>query len=350
MRTGINISLTIWDQETDPYDHDQLAANWDAVDNHDHTSGKGLAISTGAIAANAVTTAKIAANAVTNTQLAGTSVATANIQNGAITEPLLAQGIFDGIFPLGVVTPWFRPNSGFAVPAGFVIATGQTLTSSEHSWATSGASVTIPDLRNHFILGADANNSGDGGSNVSPGEDVVSGSNTKNIEHTHSVSAHSHTNSAHSHAIGAHVHGIGSDGDHVHGISQDGNHVHTFANGFTPSSRKNALPIGLQVLAELNEVVNNNLFSVYLPGYTSSSTDSFTPMDNSGTHNHSGATADAGTHNHSGVTGSNSAANTDSQVVVMSSTALTTNTSTGLATDFRPNFVGLLYIMKVLNT
>jgi hypothetical protein len=39
MRTTTNLGLTVWDQGTDPFDRNQLAANWDAVD-ADYTRGR----------------------------------------------------------------------------------------------------------------------------------------------------------------------------------------------------------------------------------------------------------------------------------------------------------------------
>lgn len=55
-----NMSLLIWNQGTDQYDHAQLANNWAKVDEHDHTSGKGIQIPTGGIADGAITSPKIA--------------------------------------------------------------------------------------------------------------------------------------------------------------------------------------------------------------------------------------------------------------------------------------------------
>lgn len=36
------MGLTVWDQLNDPYDHQELEANWVAIDDHDHTPGKGV--------------------------------------------------------------------------------------------------------------------------------------------------------------------------------------------------------------------------------------------------------------------------------------------------------------------
>ncbi len=58
--TTPKMSLSVWNQLTDPYDHAQLADNWSKVDFHDHTPGRGVLIPTEGIADGAVTAAKLA--------------------------------------------------------------------------------------------------------------------------------------------------------------------------------------------------------------------------------------------------------------------------------------------------
>lgn len=60
--TSPKMGLRIWDQLSDPYDHDQLADNWSKVDFHDHTPGRGVQIPTEGLADGAVTSAKLAAS------------------------------------------------------------------------------------------------------------------------------------------------------------------------------------------------------------------------------------------------------------------------------------------------
>lgn len=57
--TAPNMGLKIWNLLTDPYDHSQLASNWAKVDQHDHTTGKGVPIPTGGIAEGAISTEKL---------------------------------------------------------------------------------------------------------------------------------------------------------------------------------------------------------------------------------------------------------------------------------------------------
>ena len=60
MITTPNLGLKVWNLTTDPYNSGQLADNWARVDEHDHTSGKGKQIATGAIADNSITSNKLA--------------------------------------------------------------------------------------------------------------------------------------------------------------------------------------------------------------------------------------------------------------------------------------------------
>jgi hypothetical protein len=63
-----------------------------AVDNHDHSSGKGKPISTLGIADLAITGAKIADLAITSNKLNTDAVTTAKVLDAAITTPKLADG------------------------------------------------------------------------------------------------------------------------------------------------------------------------------------------------------------------------------------------------------------------
>lgn len=59
-RTTSKMGLRVWDTLNDPYDHDQLADNWAKVDQHDHTSNRGVQIPTDGLADGAVSAAKLA--------------------------------------------------------------------------------------------------------------------------------------------------------------------------------------------------------------------------------------------------------------------------------------------------
>ncbi len=93
--TTPNMGLRRWDQPADLFSYTELANNWTAVDNHDHTPGKGLQIPTAGIAnlavdsaklaSDAVTTAKIAAAQVTGVKVAGNTLTAANMGRDADT-------------------------------------------------------------------------------------------------------------------------------------------------------------------------------------------------------------------------------------------------------------------------
>ncbi len=82
--TTTNMSLTSWDSSSDYFNHSELAANWDSIDNHDHTSGKGVQIPAGGLANNAVTGATIANNAVTSAKIAADSVDITHLASASV--------------------------------------------------------------------------------------------------------------------------------------------------------------------------------------------------------------------------------------------------------------------------
>lgn len=82
--TTTNMSLTAWDLTSDYFNHSELVANWEAVDAHDHTTGKGVQIPAGGLANDAVTGNTIADNAVTAAKIAANSVDAAQIVDASI--------------------------------------------------------------------------------------------------------------------------------------------------------------------------------------------------------------------------------------------------------------------------
>lgn len=105
-----NMNLVKWDSVSDYFSHAQLAANFQAIDDHDHTSGKGTQIGYGGLGAlsvgaselrtdavieakiqdSAVTTNKINNLAVSSGKLASSAVTTAKLATGAVTSPKVA--------------------------------------------------------------------------------------------------------------------------------------------------------------------------------------------------------------------------------------------------------------------
>jgi len=205
--TTPNMGLISWDLLSDPYSHTQLAANFNTLDSHDHTPGSGLIITTPAIEDLAVTTEK----------LADSSVRTVKIADDNVTKAKMDR-IY--VHPLGSIMPWWRPNSFSAIPVGWVVAKGQTLTSLEHDFA-GGGSITLPDLRNKFLLGADTEATGTSTSE-SPAISQAGGSHQINISHNHTINPHTHTVPEHNHTVNAHSHTVPG---HSHNL-QSHKHVH----------------------------------------------------------------------------------------------------------------------------
>jgi hypothetical protein len=95
-----NMGLREWNVGTDPFSYTELFANWDKIDAHDHTTGKGVQIPSGGIANLAVTSGKIAADAIDATkildgsvgvnELAANSVTTAKVLDANVTVAKLA--------------------------------------------------------------------------------------------------------------------------------------------------------------------------------------------------------------------------------------------------------------------
>lgn len=98
--TSTKMGLSVWDQPNDRYDHNQLADNWNKVDFHDHTLGRGVQIPTEGIADGAITNVKldpsvvitIPDNSVTSAKIAAGAVQTADISDLNITTSKLADG------------------------------------------------------------------------------------------------------------------------------------------------------------------------------------------------------------------------------------------------------------------
>lgn len=331
MITTPNMGLTEWDLSSDPYDHSQLAANFGAIDIHDHSSGKGVKIGTAGIQNGAITNALLAANSVNGS----------NVVDGSITLTDLAPGTLTGLIPLGVTASWWRPSGTVSVPTGWVIPIGQTITSGNHGFDLGSGpgvgSITVPDLRNTFILGADTSGTGTGPS-TPPAIGAAGGANTRDLRHTHNAPNHTHTVAPHAHTVNSHSHAVSN---HSHGIPNDvikwpddvGTPVDLAVRSVFCSNGSltvSSLPAGLEFA-----FIPNNI-------HTSGQPNEQVPTN---THNHSGNTS-----NSSGVT-------TDAQSPGTSTTGLTTDPATGVtgnpntdfsAVDLRPKFVGLLQIMRVL--
>lgn len=90
--TSPKMSLRIWNLLSDPFDHDQLADNWSKVDQHDHTPGRGVQITTEGIADGSIINTKLGPLSVGTAQLADLGVTTGKINDLGVTTGKLADG------------------------------------------------------------------------------------------------------------------------------------------------------------------------------------------------------------------------------------------------------------------
>lgn len=273
------MSLTAWTESDDPYSHTQLANNWNLVDLHDHSSGKGKQIPTGGLADHAVTTIK----------LAEPCVGTTNYIDNSITVEKLSTALLDALSPLGVVQWFWRPSGstddiwgdGRASNKLFELCDGRSVVAADHDLSVGGT-IVLPDLIGKFLYGGVEGDIG-----------VLGGASSVSLAHTHAVNSHSHTVAAHAHAVAA----------HSHAISADGAHSHLFVGGRLLHSRRNA-PItadGAGDPLQFDDVASNtrtfSLQSVYVAGFNADANggtyDDDAPMDSSANHAHGAATGDS---------------------------------------------------------
>lgn len=163
----------VWPEDTDRYNHIELAQNWEKVDEMIGVHPDG-----------------------------DTWPPTTGVDGGlyAIIDTL--QG---SILPIGMMLAWNRPSVAIPLPIGFAICDGTTLSAANHDFP-GGGNITLPDLRNRFIIGADQSKTiGQAGVTITdpeintsqgaPGPSGVGGSNTATLSSS-SMPAHTHGGSS----------------------------------------------------------------------------------------------------------------------------------------------------------
>lgn len=85
MRTTVKMGLASWDQPTDKYNYAQLAGNWQVVDFHDHSPGRGVPIPAAGLGAGSVTANAMASGAVGAQNLSPSLASDLGINAGANT-------------------------------------------------------------------------------------------------------------------------------------------------------------------------------------------------------------------------------------------------------------------------
>jgi hypothetical protein len=302
----LNMGLTAWDQGDDPYDHGQLANNFQKIDTHDHASGNGTQIPSGGLKDRSVTTTKIALQAVTGAELSDNSVSNAKLQNNSVDDDKLATDavttdkiadnavtadkIDPTFLPVGTVLMWGLTD---ALPGGgWEIMDGRPWSSIPNAMGyTTG---NIPDMTNRFPLGAALSGTGTG-TTTPPVRNATGGSHSTDLSHTHAVSAHTHS------------------------IANGGLHNHLFINGNGELQDLHLHPVATPTaMTALGTKV-----AAFVGGY-------LIEPDSTGIYDVVMETT--GSHNHGGATGSAGGGNTDSQLTTL---------------DKRPRFTGLLFVMRV---
>ena len=324
-----NLGLTVWDLDSDPYDPDQLANNFYAIDAHDHGANGGAPITGTAfpdgsisgtkVSDSSITSAKIVDGTITGADIANGTITGANILNGTITGADMADGTITmgkleaNVLPVGTTILWYRPNGSVSLPSGWEILDGRAWSGIPNAWGVTTGN--IPDMRNKFPLGAALSGTGSG---VTDPPDIgqVGGAMTKSLAHSHAVTAHTHT-------VAGHTHTISSDGSHKHTYTAQVYDVNNNPTGSTYETdahqRGSASPS-----------YQGNRQSLYIPDvnrYEYYGEEVTVPMSNAGAHTHGGATGSTP------LTTSSDASTTDSQLGTV---------------DVRNAHVGFLYIMRVL--
>jgi microcystin-dependent protein len=347
MGITVNMGLTTWDLPNDFYSHTQLAGNFNALDAHRHVPGEGQRIPTGGIADLAITTAKIGPDAVTpdkipnasitQQELAKPSVGNPELFDNAVSGTKIADGTISAskvdstISSIGDVKMWYRVNASISPPVGWEICDGR-------SWASIGNNLVgpggtfwntgnIPDCRGKVVMGAATTGTGVGPTQP-PDIGQTGGSNTKNLQHTHTTT-HAHTVNAHTHIVDSHQHGGATDAQ--------GSHAHTFAGGHTIYTRENAFFAPITVRDVNTFARSNTLESLYAAGvgYGSPTVGGPVGMDAAGVHAHNIATDFRSPGTSPASPGTNSVA------------AVSDNGTFTTAEDIRNAYVGFLLIMRV---
>jgi hypothetical protein len=161
MRNSRKGRFKVWDRSQDAFNGEDLVYNFDALDEliggADGTSGSSTTSGYNGYADSWLGLGDSVPASVN--KYPGTTNSGYENQTGRRTLYSVISGLNHNDVPLGTVISWWRPTQSVAIPDGWVPCDGRSIIASEHSFAVSG-SITIPDLRNKFVLGADASVAG----------------------------------------------------------------------------------------------------------------------------------------------------------------------------------------------
>jgi hypothetical protein len=252
-------------------------------------------------------------------------------RNNALDLTALAPDVGRQMKPIGEIFTWWRPVDTIPLPTGSEICDGRQIPAANHDFVNADGTkynqtITLPDMRNKFIIGADVlksdgagSNNGDGSTafNVvnpnAPGIRGTGGSNTvKNLQHSHQF---------------GHTHGIPGQTTGVAPADRSLAHAHSsgsmYAGGTNTSNSSVTIGAAVQGLAGGVQVER-------FPHLHS--------FPNLGIGGGTGGEASPDHYHYNSV----SAVTTNSQ-----STTTTDAGTMSSSVDMRPQHVGLLMLMKV---
>ena len=220
--------------------------------------------------------------------------------DGSLDLDALGAAIMRQVVPIGTVLDWWRPDNTVAVPAGFEIADGHLVLAANHDFGTGG-DINVPDLRNKFKLGANIAN-----------PDAAAGTLADTAAAAPGIRG---SGSSHVVTVPSHYHGKGTIS-----VSASGAHGHTDSGHSHPPGSGNSF-------ATLS-AANQHPFTAPFPGgYGGSDTNTAAAsavISSNNTHAHTSG-------NFAGSVGDTAGVNGDAAIT----------------TDGRPQYVGLLQIIKV---
>ena len=164
-----NLSAPVLGDDKDTYST-KISDTFTAIDNHDHSSGKGKQVITAGITDAAVTNAKLAANAVDTTKILDSAVTTAKLLDSAVTTAKLSDGnVTEGKLAAGVGTPvgGVIAFAGASAPTGWLVCTGAAISrvtyaslfavlGITHGQGDGSTTFNLPDYRGRFLRGVDS--------------------------------------------------------------------------------------------------------------------------------------------------------------------------------------------------
>jgi hypothetical protein len=143
-----NMGLTRWNDPNDLFSYTQLAENFRLLDEHDHSTGKGVQIGTTGLANLAVTNAKIATDAVDATKIAAAAVGSSELIDGAVTIAKLVGGVVSYVGAVAGTTssPTMASSTPALIPEMTITATFRAglaiiVFNGQFAQATAGANV-----------------------------------------------------------------------------------------------------------------------------------------------------------------------------------------------------------------